>query len=146
MSRVSKRKLLDHLVNDVYVRVGRSTIQGAGLFAVRDIPLGTDPFMNLYDPPTYAFSDDELKDVPAPVRKMIYDFCGKENGRTYIPATGMNPVDLIHFLNHSGTPNVRTINGGSIFHTTRDIYTGEELFADYATYDEDFHTMHVKKP
>jgi hypothetical protein len=122
-------------------------VAGVGLIAVRNIPKGIDPFKNLFDPPTYAFSTDDLKDVPENVRTMVQDYFGKEDGLYYIPATGVNPLDILHFINHSDVPNVETINGGSVFVTTRDVKAGEELYADYRTYDEGFHEMkEVKKP
>lgn len=137
----SKEDVLKHLKEDVYVRVGPSKIHGVGLIAVRDIPKGTDPFKNLYDPPTYAFSEEDLKDVPPGVRSMVKDYFGREEGLHYIPATGTNPLDVLHFINHSSEPNVHTINEGSVFVAVRDIQAGEELFADYRTYDEGFHDM-----
>lgn len=138
MHRISKQQLLDHLIHDVYVRIGPSKIHGVGLIAVRDIPQGTDPFKNLYEPPTFGFTQEELHEVPIPIRKMINDYFGKEEGKIYIPTSGLNPLDLLHFINHSETPNVHAVNEGWIFRAVRDIQAGEELFSDYSTYDEDY--------
>lgn len=138
MSSISKQQLLKYLENDVYVRVGPSKVHGVGLIAVRDIPKGTDPFKNLYEPETFPFTQDELKNVPEPVVKMVNDYFGKEDGQVYIPTTGMNPLDLLHFINHSDNPNVQPINEGWIFVTTRDIKAGEELCSDYSQYEEDY--------
>ena len=37
----------------------------------------------------------------------------------------------MHFLNHSETPNVLSIDDGTYFEATRDISAGEELLVDY---------------
>ena len=41
--------------------------------------------------------------------------------------------DLVTFLNHSDTPNLRSVNGGDYFVTTRAVRRGEELTVDYGT-------------
>lgn len=138
MENPDKHKILKHLTEDVYVRVGRSKIHGVGLIAVRDIPEGADPFKNLYEPDTIPFTDEELAGLPPAVRDMVDDYFGKEDGLIYIPVTGMNPLDLLHFINHSDTPNVKTINEGWTFCALREIKAGEELFSDYSTYDEGY--------
>lgn len=44
---MSKQKLLKHLENDIYCRIGVSKISGVGVIAIKDIPSGTNPFKTL---------------------------------------------------------------------------------------------------
>lgn len=133
---ITKKQILDYLKNDVYVRVGLSKIHGVGLIAVRDIPKGINPFKNLFEPETCNLTEEDLKDVPKQVVKMVYDYFGVEDGKVLVPETGMNPLDLLHFINHSEDANVKALNEGWIFETTRDIREGEELTSNYSTYDD----------
>jgi SET domain-containing protein len=40
-------------------------------------------------------------------------------------------MDLSLFINHSDTPNIRSVNDGDYFEALREIEAGEELFLDY---------------
>jgi SET domain-containing protein len=133
---ITKQQLLDYLKNDVYVRVGPSKIHGVGLIAVRDIPKGINPFKNLIEPETYEVTAEDLKEVPPQVVKMVYDYFGVEDGTVFLPITGMNPMDLLHYINHSDDANVKVLNEGWLFETTRDVKEGEELTSNYSTYDD----------
>ena len=41
----TKKKLLNHLNNDIYCRIGVSKIHGVGVIAIKDIPPNTNPFI-----------------------------------------------------------------------------------------------------
>ena len=43
--------------------------------------------------------------------------------------------DVVTFLNHSDEPNLRQLDGGDRFVTTRDVTAGEELTVDYGSLD-----------
>lgn len=135
---MNKKQLLQYLQNDVYIRVGKSKVHGVGLIAIRDIPKGINPLKLLYEPKWHRFTHSELKDLPDPVRKLIYDYFAEEENRVDIPDTGFNPFELLLLINHSPTPNVITKDGGITFVTARVIKKGEEILADYATYDDDY--------
>lgn len=136
MARDKKNRLLQYIKNDVYVRVGRSETHGIGLFAIRDIPKGTNPFKSQLKYDFIAFDLSELDAIPVEVQQMIRDYCAQENGKIYIPSVGFNPIHLLHFVNHSSTPNVKAVGDGTKFIAVREIKKGEELFSDYTTYDE----------
>jgi SET domain-containing protein len=40
---------------------------------------------------------------------------------------------VVTYLNHSDEPNLRQVDGGDDFETTRDVRAGEELTLDYGT-------------
>ncbi|PYJ84527.1 MAG: hypothetical protein DME22_12480 [Verrucomicrobia bacterium] len=93
----------------VYARIGRSKIHGVGVFAIRDIPKGTK-----------IFPDDDSE--------LIW-------GETYGPPNSFNLMTVAWYLNHSKTPNVGCDKDYTFF-ALRDIKKGEELTADYHTYNE----------
>ncbi len=132
---MNKHQLLEHLSSEVYCRLRPSGSHGVGVFAVRDIPAGTDPFPGAFDGEYVELSDEDLKEIPDGVVAMIKAYCVFEDGVWLVPETGLNKIDVSFFLNHSKNPNVRTHDGATFF-TTRNISNGEELLVDYDSYSE----------
>lgn len=134
---VTRQQLLEHLKNDVYVRIKKSKVHGVGLFAIRDIPKGTNPFVSLHPTEYEEFTDEELKKtLPKNVYDMINSYSAHDENYHYVPTHGFNPIDLPYLINHSDTPNVGTDKFGEHFVTLRDIKEGEELFSDFSTYHD----------
>lgn len=114
---------LKRVLRDCYCRLQPSKIHGIGVFAVRDIPKGKNPFRMLpkYDSVGYVrITEDELDALPT-------------DGKMHFPNHGMNVIRLNCYLNHSTKPNVRTRDGYD-FIARRKIMIGEELTVDYRTY------------
>ncbi|MCX6740416.1 MAG: SET domain-containing protein [Candidatus Parcubacteria bacterium] len=131
---LDKETLLNKIKN-TYCRLRPSAVEGVGVFAIRDIPEGTDPFGN-ESLEWIKFQMDELKDLDEEILKLVDDFCVIEEDRSvYIPETGFNGMDISFFVNNSTTPNLKTIDGGEKFVTIRNIKKGEELTVAYSTYD-----------
>lgn len=133
-----KEKLYEHLVNDVYCKLGVSGIHGIGVFALRDIPAGTAPLKSMITNKEIKFSRVELKKVPSAVRKHLAMFCLVEKGRVFAPEIGMNAVNLSIYLNHSKQPNLK-FDDKDVLRAIRNIERGEELTIDY---DESFDDEH----
>ena len=133
-----KEKLYDHLVNDVYCRLGVSDIHGIGVFALREIPAGTAPLKSMVTNREIKFSRTEMKNVPSSVRKHLAMFCLIEKGRVFAPEIGMNAVNLSVYLNHSKQPNLK-FDDKDVLRAIRNIAKGEELTIDY---DESFDDEH----
>lgn len=134
---MDKEGLLRQLREDVFTRLAPSKIHGIGVFAIKQIPKGTNPFRG--DGITYGsipLSKKELREVPRAVRKLVHDMCAIEDGYHWVPDTGIEKITKSWYLNHSTHPNVRVVSGGE-FVTTRTINIGEELTADYRTYSEE---------
>ena len=125
-----KEKLYEHLLGEVYCKLGVSHIHGIGVFALRDIPKGTKPLKSMVSAKEIKFSRIELKKVPSSVRKHLASFCLVEKGRVFAPEIGMNAVNLSIYLNHSKTPNLR-FNEKDVLEAVRDIARNEELTIDY---------------
>jgi hypothetical protein len=138
----TKKKLIANLRNNTYCRLKPDSFGGVGVFAVKDIPMGKNPF--LY--PSGAcihkstdIPDSYIKQLDPEVQKMVTDFYGmNENGTWTIPKAGLNGNDISFYLNTSKNNNLKIVSTEKcdmvIFKTTRYITAGEELFIDYDHY------------
>jgi SET domain-containing protein len=137
-----KKEILKNLKN-TYCRLRSSKIEGVGVFAVRDIPRGKDPFVGIKQGKWHKFEAKEIKKLDKEVLKMIDDFFVIENdGSVYIPETGLNGIDISFFVNNSKNPNLKIVGNGKdealIFKAARPIKKGEELTISYSTYDDKY--------
>jgi SET domain-containing protein len=129
-------RLLRELRDDTYVALRPSGVAGVGVFAIRDIPKGC---RTIFSPPTDR--DDDYLEVPraaiealpAHARHMVETYCLFDDERYYVPKDGFKKMDLVSFLNHSETPNVRSVDDGAYFEALVDIPADAELFVDYGT-------------
>jgi len=134
---MKRTELLRHVLVDCYCRLRPSSIHGIGVYAIRDIPKGKNPFQTL---PTYGgrrgyvrITDEELDALPAGLSRLLRALFVPTDGKMHIPTTGTNIVCLAAYVNHSTTPNLHTTDGFN-FRARRRIREGEELTADYRTY------------
>src|SRR5690242_11896099 len=115
---MTRTQLLHRVLADCYCRLRPSPIHGIGVFAVRDIPRGRNPFKTLpkYARPGYVrVTDAELDALPPGLSDMIRTLFVPTDGTMYLPTSGMNIVYLIAYLNHSDTPTLRTSDGFNFF-------------------------------
>jgi len=138
MTRI-KNKILQHLQNDVYCRLGVSSVHGIGVFAIRAIPKGKEPFRCLLSRKSIRLKKEEIGDLPHAVKKQIKRFCYYDDRHIHIPVSGLNVLDYALYVNHSKIPNVGMTHSGD-YETLRPIRKGEELFLDY---DDAFGEVHV---
>jgi SET domain-containing protein len=136
---VKKKRLLKHLSEEVYCRLGVSPIHGIGVFAVRTIDKGVDPLRSLVSHKEISFTREELKDLPKGVRKQIEMFCYYDDKEVLISTMGLNTMDYAIYINHSKTPNLLMKKNGR-FETLTKIRPGDELFMDY---DHSFGATHI---
>jgi SET domain-containing protein len=137
-----KQEILNNLKN-TYCRLRASKLEGVGVFAIRDIPKGKNPFLGIKNAKWHKFNIKELKRFDKEILKMIDDFFVIEkDGEVYIPETVFNGMDVSFFLNNSENPNLKVLGGGKDealnFKTIKRIKKGEELLVSYATYDEKY--------
>jgi len=120
----------------VYTRLRPSNIHGVGVFAIRDIPEGTRIFQD--DDSELIWkkrSELNLDELPQEIGSLYDQFCLiKEKGETYGCPKSFNLMTVAWYLNHSKTPNVGC-DKDYMFFALRDIKKGEELTADYHTYN-----------
>ena len=141
---VTKNRLLKHLKNDIYCRIGVSKVHGVGVIAIKDIPKGTMPFSTLSKEKDkiITLSKDDIKDIHPNVRKILTDFFGDKKSDNFdIYAYGPNYINISIYLNHSDKPNIDVVednkNNYFNFTTNKKIKKGEELFINYNEYSEE---------
>ncbi len=118
-----------------YSRIGPSRIHGIGVFAIRKIKKGTHIFYG-DDGEMVWVKKDRLSGLPREIKRLYEDFCiVKDRGRVYGCPANFNRLTVAWFVNCSPNPNIRC-DGHYRFFALRDIEAGEELTADYKTYNE----------
>jgi SET domain-containing protein len=130
---MKKEALLKQLAESTYVMIKASPIHGIGVFAIRDIPKGTQDIFSQGVGEWIEVSKEEVDALPKHSRDLVENHCLFDDKSYFIPDYGFKLVDLVIYLNHSDTPNVVSINDGERFEAIRDIACGEELFVDYGT-------------
>ena len=136
---MKRAEFLRRVLANCYCRLAPSPIHGIGVFAIRNIPRGRNPFNTLpkYARPGYVrMTSVELAVLPPKLREMISALFVPTDGEMWLPTCGTNVVYLNSYLNHSTAPNLRTRDGFT-FIALRKISEGEELTADYHTYGAD---------
>ena len=137
----TKKKLFEHLQTEVFCRLGVSPVHGIGVFAISAIPKGINPLHSRLKFHEVKFTHDEVKKLPAGVRKEIKMFCYYDKKHVLVPEIGLNSMNMAVYLNHSKTPNVKYRKNGQLV-TLCDIAKDEELMMDY---DDSFGETHVFK-
>jgi len=140
---VNRRQLLRNLFEQTYCRLRPSPIHGVGVFAIRDIPAGIDPFEGCFRGRSIRLSEAELEGLHTEVRAIVDDFFVTRWGWIWAGSRGPNAIDIQYYLNHSERPNMLARDEGSWFVTARDISAGEELTVDYATFND---TLELTSP
>ena len=130
---MKKQALINQLVESTYVMIQPSPIHGIGVFAIRDIPKGTQDIFSQGFGEWIEVSREEVEALPEHSRALVENHCLFDEKSYFIPEYGFKMVDLVIYLNHSDTPNVISINDGERFEAIRDIQVGEELLVDYGT-------------
>ena len=118
---------------NLYTRIRTSSV-GVGVFAIRDIPKGVEPFLgdvgNVMSVPVSLVDALENNEI----RKIYRDFCPVLDG-AFVAPRDFNRMAIGWYLNHSETPNVE-VTPEMHFVAARLIRCGEELTTDYSTYSE----------
>lgn len=130
---MKKQALLKQLAESTYVMIKASPVHGIGVFAIRDIPKGTQDIFSQGIGEWIEVSKEEVDALPKHSRDLVENHCLFDDKSYFIPDYGFKLVDLVIYLNHSDKPNVVSVNDGERFEAIRDIASGEELFVDYGT-------------
>ena len=128
---MDRAELLRDLAN-TFIGLAPSPLHGIGVFALTAIPAGTG---SLFAPPQEwpALPLERLAELPAHARKLIDTYCLQDDDFAYLPPHGFRVLDMVMYLNHSDTPNLKQVNAGDDFITLREVAEGEELTLDYGT-------------
>jgi hypothetical protein len=139
-----KRTLLEIVVtpdqphSDVHARLQASPIHGVGVFAIRDIPVGTNVFGN--DRRAINWIDAgalDQADLSAAERQLYLDF-GVRKGSLIGCPENFNLLTVGWYVNQpvSGTGANLRANEQLDMIAARDIAAGEELTVSYALFSE----------
>lgn len=130
---MKKESLLQQLQQSTYVMIQPSPLHGIGVFAIRDIPMGTRDMFSQGVGEWIKLTIAEVEALPKHSKDLVENHCLFDEDVYYVPDYGFKLVDLVIYLNHSDTPNVISVNDGEYFEAIRDIVAGEELLVDYGT-------------
>ena len=128
---MTKVDLLAELSTNTYLVLKPSVVNGIGVFAIRDIPAGCRGMFSEPENNWIEISKKEITNLPVYARELVYSYCVFDNDSYYVPDYGFKIIDLVNFLNHSESSNIKPINGGEFFEAIREIKAGEELFMNY---------------
>ena len=139
---MDKELFLKDLKENVYCRLQCSDVHGVGVFAIRDIPSGIDPFVGSgtdvwTEIPLTSFENDP--DIAWEVKELTKAMYVIKDGMIFVPERSLNDINISFFVNHSKKPNTeaRVIKKDFYFFTIRDIKKGQELLVDYDTYTDE---------
>lgn len=128
---MTKEELLLQLSRQTYAMLKASPIHGIGVFAIQDIPKGCRDIFSKGIGEWITLPIAEVELLPNHSRELIETYCLFDEENYYVPDYGFKVMDLVNYLNHSHTPNVRSVNDGEDFEALRDIKPGEELLINY---------------
>jgi SET domain-containing protein len=134
--RANKYKLLKNL-KQTYCSFGVSKVHGIGVIAIRDIPIGIDPFPPIKPEKTIELTEKDLENLPKSIINKIKDIFIMHNGIYCVYDLGLNSMGIRFHVNHSKKPNIAVneknlqVSGYNPFITLRKIKKGEELLWNY---------------
>ena len=140
---INEDKLIQYLKNEIWFRAKPSGVDGVGLFAIRDIPEGTNILVE-----TSQFDDGELGrhisfkikkenmlDLHPNIKNLWKDYCHNDNIWQYITISPNYKRMQLFFMNHSDNPNSYVNFVGDVREhiTNKEIKENEEIFHNYKT-------------
>lgn len=129
-----KEKLKENLIlkrlEKVYCRLAPSPIHGVGVFAIRDIPKGTNPFNNSFMAQEAVItSKNKIKDLGPEIMSLLHDYHPTSETDKQIVSNFPNQLIWTNYINYTDDPNIELMTDGE-WKTLRDIKKGEELLED----------------
>ena len=108
-----------------------SPVHGIGVFHEHDIPKGC---RNIFSQNTGEWVKLPIRDVdrlPEHSRNLVETYCLYDEENYFVPDYGFKIMDIVNYLNHSATPNIKSVNHGEYFEALDDIPAGSELLVNY---------------
>ncbi len=123
-----KEKLVLKRLNEVYCRLAPSPIHGIGVFAIKQIPMGINPFKNSYmAQDSIIINKSKIKDEE--IIKMLHDYHPTKDNKFQIVSNFPNQPIWTNYINYSDNPNIELMTDGE-WKTLKQIEIGEELIED----------------
>ena len=123
---LATKKLSTH----VWCRLGVSNVHGVGIFALKDIPKGTDPFIDSYMGDEFCLiHKNKIENLPEEIKTMLEDYWPTNGNSKAIVPMFPNALVWTNYLNYTKDDNKVNIylNDEGKWETTKDIKKGEEL-------------------
>ena len=127
-------EVINHLSNNIKTKIGVSSIDGIGVFAIRDIMEGDDVFIPWkFESGMYIIPNNRLDDIPKEVVELmdmyfINEECGYKVIRLF---KGFNFLFHGTSFCNSAFPNEENVNISTKGIALRDIKAGEEILEWY---------------
>ncbi|MCX6319700.1 MAG: SET domain-containing protein [Bacteroidetes bacterium] len=128
---MTQQELLQELREEIWVMLKPSPVHGIGVFAIRDIPKGCQTIFSRHQNDWVQLPIRDVDQLPDHSRNLVETYCLYDEEHYYVPSYGFKIMDMVNYLNHSSTPNVRSVNDGEIFEAIEDIPAGTELLVNY---------------
>ncbi|MCR6718864.1 MAG: SET domain-containing protein [Chitinophagaceae bacterium] len=128
---MDKETLLRQLASDTWVALQPSPIHGIGVFAIRDIPKGCRTIFSEGVGEWIRLPIKDVEQLPDHSRNLVETYCLYDENDYFVPTYGFKLMDLVLYLNHSSTPNIRSVDDGAFFEALADIKAGTELLVNY---------------
>jgi hypothetical protein len=123
-------------INEQYVELRPSTVcNGVGVFAIKDIAIGTDIFYNSRKDKFYTW--DVITDTE--VKKLIERLCHTNELGFYISDHPVN-LGMSYYVNHHDVPNVEYNEHLDTYIAIKNITKGQELLTNYPKREQDWLT------
>ena len=130
-----------YILNHVFVKIKPSRVQGVGVFALRDIPEGTEVFKRWEgETGVYSISEQELKLLPKELYTHIKDIFlyapdFPTDTNTYVTLTnGCHWIYTTPYYFVNSDVNNFNIDKNTLT-TVRNIKAGEEILSNYGRYE-----------
>ena len=130
---MTQEELLRELRDEMYITLRPSPVHGIGVFAIRPIPKGCRTIFSRSSENWIRLPIAEVEQLPDYSRNLVETYCLYDETHYYVPDYGFKMMDMVNYLNHSSTPNIRSVEDGSFFEAIEDIPAGTELLVDYNT-------------
>jgi len=129
-----ENKVIEYLKNEIYFRVQPSPVHGVGLFAIKDIPNGTNIIVEFPHEFSEMISKSKLVGIHENVLKLFNGMYYSTEEFLRIKLYPFLKLHYITFMNHSDTPNMYLSKEDGVYSgiTLSDIKIGEEIFEDYS--------------
>jgi hypothetical protein len=128
---MTKEELLQELSEDTYAALKPSPVHGIGVFAIRDIPRGCRKIFSKGMGGWLKIPINDIEKLPGHSRSLVETYCLYDETDYYIPDYGFKIMDIVNYVNHSSSPNIKSLNEGDQFEALTDIPSGTELLVDY---------------
>jgi len=126
----TKSEVLEYVSSSLYCEVGKSPIDGVGVMAIKDIPSGSDPFVEFGEDVTMVVSSSDLDDIDDGVVNWLSKRFVHSSTKQKIVLTPHSQWHHRLYINDSGSANM-TIDLNGTYGALTNISSGSELVLNF---------------